>query len=801
MSAVWGSVRAGVRRRRLQSIVVTAVALLSTGTAVLGLGLLAVSDAPFDHAFTNQSGAHVAAQFDPAVTDKTALAATAHAAGVRAAVGPFETVAAELSSNQMHMFGAITVAGRQDRTGPVDRLTLDSGHWLTGTGQIVLARRQWAPFARLGTTVTLTAGNSTVNLTVVGFAYSVTATADAWIWPTEAGILHPAVPPSTAAPQESATPDGGVIRNGQPHAGLQMLYRFDSAADTAAVTASLAAVTNSLPSKALLGSTSYLTVKRAADRGTAPLIPFVLAFAVLGLVMAAFVVANVVSGAVLAGYRSIGIRKTLGFTPRQVVGVYAGQMLVPGIAGGVGGVLLGNLLSLPLLARASRAYNVSRQATIPLWVDLVALAGVVAILAVAAVIPAIRAGQLPATQAISMGRAPRTGHGYRIRRWLAATGLPRPVSFGLGTPLSRPGRSTGTVVAILLGAVTVVFAIGLASSLNRVAQAFSRTDAVQVAVPVPPFADPHNPGRNPDEMAAAAESAIKAQPGTAHYVAAGNLDATLVGASDQLHISWYKGDATWVGLQMITGHWYQGADQAIASSSLLRTTGHHVGDTVTVTADGGSRRFTIVGAYLGGEGEGLVVDSSALAGLTTRTRLDEYDVALKAGTAIDGYVQALQAADQEVQPENRVQEESEDGIVLMMSLIGTLALVLTVVATLGVFNTVVLNTRERVHEIGVLKTLGMTPRQVRAMVVASMVGLGVLAGGIAVPLGVYVHARIVPLMADAANTDLPASVTNVYNTETLALLGCAGIVIAVLGALVPAGWAARSRIATALRAE
>jgi putative ABC transport system permease protein len=56
-------------------------------------------------------------------------------------------------------------------------------------------------------------------------------------------------------------------------------------------------------------------------------------------------------------------------------------------------------------------------------------------------------------------------------------------------------------------------------------------------------------------------------------------------------------------------------------------------------------------------------------------------------------------------------------------------------------------------------------------------------------------------VGNAANTSLPASITNVYDGGTLALLGFAGIVISVLGALVPADWAARSRIATALRAE
>ncbi|MFK4265722.1 FtsX-like permease family protein [Streptomyces milbemycinicus] len=38
---------------------------------------------------------------------------------------------------------------------------------------------------------------------------------------------------------------------------------------------------------------------------------------------------------------------------------------------------------------------------------------------------------------------------------------------------------------------------------------------------------------------------------------------------------------------------------------------------------------------------------------------------------------------------------------------------LTVVAALGVFNTVVLNTRDRRRDLGMLKSIGMTPRQER----------------------------------------------------------------------------------------
>jgi putative ABC transport system permease protein len=56
-------------------------------------------------------------------------------------------------------------------------------------------------------------------------------------------------------------------------------------------------------------------------------------------------------------------------------------------------------------------------------------------------------------------------------------------------------------------------------------------------------------------------------------------------------------------------------------------------------------------------------------------------------------------------------------------------------------------------------------------------------------------------MAATAHTGVPASFTSVFPVPTLALLSLAALAIAVLGALLPATWAARARPATALRAE
>src|SRR5262249_43557862 len=97
--------------------------------------------------------------------------------------------------------------------------------------------------------------------------------------------------------------------------------------------------------------------------------------------------------------------------------------------------------------------------------------------------------------------------------------------------------------------------------------------------------------------------------------------------------------------------------------------------------------------------------------------------------------------------------------------------------------------------------IGMTPGQVVTMVVASMVSLGLLGGILGAPLGLAVHHWVLPAMAAGAGTGLPASILHVYTAPVVALVVLAGVAIAVLGALVPAGWAARMRPADVLRGE
>lgn len=123
---------------------------------------------------------------------------------------------------------------------------------------------------------------------------------------------------------------------------------------------------------------------------------------------------------------------------------------------------------------------------------------------------------------------------------------------------------------------------------------------------------------------------------------------------------------------------------------------------------------------------------------------------------------------------------------------------LSVVASLGVFNTLLLTIRERRRDIGMLKSIGMTPRQVVAMTVTSVAWQGALSGVIGIPVGIVVHRLIAENVRILA---FPEHMIDVWGAPLLAGLALAGVAIAVLGALVPARSAARLPIAEVLHNE
>lgn len=765
LSAVWTASRAGVKRRGLQTVSIGLVVALSTATLVFGLGLLTAANSLFDDAFNQARGAHATAVFDPATVTTAQLAATAHAPGVTAAAGPFPTATLSrlrVSSGSPGRGDSLTVAGRADAAGPVDRLTITSGRWLRAPGEIVLSGKPFGPM-RPGVTLT---SPGLPGLTVVGFATSATGGSGGWVTPDQIGALRPD--------------------------GLRMLYRFERAADSPEVQRSLAAATTGLP---MAGNESYVATRQAFQEKFQEMIPFVGVFGLLAVAVSVFIVGNVVSGAVVAGFRHIGVMKSIGFTPAQVTAVYVLMIATPALFGCLAGILAGSLLATQTAENLAGGFELPSAGGVSAVLGVAAGGGVIALVALAALVPALRAGRLPAIQAISAGTVSRGGRGRRLQRWLARTQLPTPISLGLSLPLARPARTALTLAGLCLGVIAVTMGFGLHQTVMKISLADTEGHtSVKVGV------DPSIPGpQRPSQEQVAAF--VRAQPGTAHAMTQGNLSARIPGLPSVMTVEAYRGDyGPFLGDNLVRGRWFARAGEAVPTEGFLRLHRLNVGDTLALQVNGERNPVRIVGSFAHPDIDTLMLDAATFPGDDATSETGSLSVIVTPGTDPAAYVARVNGS-APAGLRARISRPDLDNSAAFSSLFLLFSVIICTAAALGVLNSVVLGTRERSRDLGVLKAIGMTPRQVALMMVASMAALGIVGGAIGVPLGVLAHHAVVVGTGDLLGSGMAASWIYVYSWPLLAPLTCAGPVIAVLGAWPPAGWAAATRTATVLRSE
>ncbi|WP_181789626.1 ABC transporter permease, partial [Streptomyces phytophilus] len=389
--------------------------------------------------------------------------------------------------------------------------------------------------------------------------------------------------------------------------------------------------------------------------------------------------------------------------------------------------------------------------------------------------------------------------------------------------------------AVTIGALAVTFAVGLGTSLLALEREGTPDATGDVMVhrmtgPGPPGApgapgapgpsaghEEAPPGAEPAPSPAPASptgstapakeiaAAIGAREETEHYFATAEADVTVTGRKGAVPLVTYRGKAPADGHRLAAGRWFAARGEAVAPARFLAATGTEIGDTVTLRDGTRTAALRIVGEVfdLGDEGMAVRTAYASVAALVPDLEPAEWAVDLVPGTDRGAYLEALNADLEPLGAEGTFSENDEESpvIVAMQALIVMLTAMLVAVACLGVLNTVVLDTRERVHDLGVFKALGMSPRQTVAMVLTSVAGIGLAAGAAGVPLGVALHHYVVPEMGRSVGTNIPDALVGIYTPAHLLLLALAGVAIATAGALLPATWAAATRTATALRSE
>lgn len=251
-------------------------------------------------------------------------------------------------------------------------------------------------------------------------------------------------------------------------------------------------------------------------------------------------------------------------------------------------------------------------------------------------------------------------------------------------------------------------------------------------------------------------------------------------------------------------------------SSTLAALDRSIGDTIDLNVPGQpSRELTVVGEVVGNQltdlpdlGSVAVVTTDAASALAGVTEVAELDGAGFAGSMLLTYRDGIDAKDLEARLERDHQlafvaysRPAAPGRLLNMSdmrpLLAGIALFFAGIGTLAFIHLLVVSTRRRSHEFGILRALGLVRAQLRSVIWFQ--GVTIIAVGLVVglPLGVALGRWAWRAALDGVG---------MIASPTAAWAGLGAIIVIAFGltsliSLVPGTWAARVRPATQLRAE
>ncbi len=291
--------------------------------------------------------------------------------------------------------------------------------------------------------------------------------------------------------------------------------------------------------------------------------------------------------------------------------------------------------------------------------------------------------------------------------------------------------------------------------------------------------------------------------------------ASTLGIGSHVPVTAFHSNAAGLGWDITSGTWFTGPGQVVVNVAQPGTAHLSVGQTIRMTVDGKTLAARITGeVYAPGPPPvvGTVFTSQqTLANAGIHPLVIRYEAVVTPANQ-PTYQTSLQRALGSRYNVNVLnlgfgtgKNHSDHGVgalaLVDTSLMRRLTIIVAMLAALGVLNSVLMLTRERIHDLGIFKALGMGPRQTILMITCWVAVPAIAAAIIALPTGIALQDAVIHAIGRKQGIPITAGVVHVYTTGGLALLAVAGFGIALTGALGPAGWAATSRTTTALRAE
>ena len=570
-----------------------------------------------------------------------------------------------------------------------------------------------------------------------------------------------------------------------------------------------------------------------------------LVFAAVSLFVGTFLILNTFSIVVAQRTRELALFRALGASRPQVTRSVLVEAVVIGVIGSTIGLLLGFALALGLKSLfGAIGIDLSAAGLVFQWRTAAAAYAVgVLVTLVAAYLPARKASRVPPIAALRddvaipessmrrrmVGGAVLTAAGAVLMLWalafdgglgllgggvlavflgvamlspvigrpiVAAIAGPFPRLFGTVGVLARensrrnPRRTAATASALMVGLALISTMAVLGQSLKSSTDEMVSTGLTADFVVSGATSAPFSPAIAPR---------IAAVPGVALSVplrvsvATVNGQQTAVAAVDAGELSQV------VATTVQSGSLATGDDGLLVTSTRADTEGWQIGDTVTVGLPAGATDLTVTGIlapnrFLAAD---LVVSLAVLeAGGVAPVDFMVFVSQLPGANAaaVTAGIQAELAAlpTVTVQDKAAFADAQRASIDQFLAIIYALLALAIIIAVLGIVNTLGLSMIERTREVGLLRAVGMSRRQLRSMVRLESVAISILGAVLGIGLGLIFGISLRRAMAGQG-----IIVLTIPWTQLVAFIILAGVV-GVLAAVFPARRAARMGVLQAI---
>jgi putative ABC transport system permease protein len=363
----------------------------------------------------------------------------------------------------------------------------------------------------------------------------------------------------------------------------------------------------------------------------------------------------------------------------------------------------------------------------------------------------------------------------------------------------NPARTAATASALMIGLALVTFVAvlgqGLRSSLGDAVEQVVRADYVVTS----------DDGLGP--LSPQAGRALATQPGVETVSGVRQDTASVFGSNESVA----GVDAATIA-QVVSFDWDERPDASLAtldaSGTVLqrRFADEHdlgIGSRFSVeTAQGTRLELTVRGIHTPPTLDpilGPILISQQTFDSTFERPQDALVLVAARGEPSDEKRTALTQAlrrfpEAELQTKAEFAEGRQKEIKDLLSVLYVLLSLSMVVSLFGMVNTVVLSVFERTRELGMLRAIGMTRRQVRRMIRYESVITALIGAALGLPLGIFLAALATRALADEGVAfSLPGS--------TLVVFALIAVGAGLLAAALPARRAARLKVLEALQYE